>query len=40
MSVGEYGGGLKLPSYYKARVSYLKKEVELVDEELEGFKKE
>ena len=40
VSVGEYGLGLKLSSYYEARVSYLKKEVELVDERLEGFEKE
>ena len=39
--MGEYGGGLKFPFfYYETMVSYLKKEVELVNEGLEGFKKE
>ena len=42
VSVGEYGKGLKLPSYYETKVtkvSYLKKEVELVVGGLDGFKK-
>ena len=38
--MGEYDRGLKHPFCYEARVSYLKKEVELVDERLKGFNKE
>lgn len=37
-SVGEYGKGLKSPSYYEARVSYLIKDVEAVEANLEKFK--
>lgn len=32
--VGKYGKGLKLPSYHEARVAYLKKYVECVEEGL------
>ena len=31
-SVGEYGRGLKLPSYHEARVTFLKNEIENVNE--------
>ncbi|XP_050222226.2 uncharacterized protein LOC126672323 [Mercurialis annua] len=39
-TVGEYGRGLKPPSYHEARVTYLKKEVESVNSMLEKYKKE
>lgn len=38
--VGEYGKGLKPPSYHEVRVTYLKKEVERVEEGLEKYKQE
>ncbi|CAH1427718.1 unnamed protein product [Lactuca virosa] len=38
--VGEYGKGLKLPSYHEARVTYLKKEVECVEKGLNKYKEE
>ncbi|KAJ9556860.1 hypothetical protein OSB04_011474 [Centaurea solstitialis] len=38
--VGEYGKGLKLPSYHEARVTYLKKEVDCVEEGLNKYKEE
>ncbi|KAL7608742.1 hypothetical protein Lser_V15G11849 [Lactuca serriola] len=38
--VGEYGKGLKLPSYHEARVTYLKKEVECVEKGLNEYKEE
>ena len=39
-AVGEYGKGLKLPSYHEARVIFLKKEVDNVNSMLEKYKKE
>lgn len=39
-SIGDYGRGLKPPTYHEVRVSYLKKEVDLVHEGLEVYKKE
>lgn len=38
--IGEYGRGLKPPSYYEARVTFLKKEVDNVNLILEKYKKE
>ncbi|KAL6584924.1 hypothetical protein OROMI_004213 [Orobanche minor] len=38
--VGEYGRGLKGPSYHEARVTYLKKEIEHVHGDLDKYKKE
>ncbi|XP_039146891.1 uncharacterized protein LOC120284165 [Dioscorea cayenensis subsp. rotundata] len=39
-SIGEYGQGLKPPSYHEVRVTYLKKEVENVNDMLEKYKNE
>ncbi|XP_052187762.1 uncharacterized protein LOC127798293 [Diospyros lotus] len=39
-AVGEYGKGLKLPSYHEARVTFFKKEVDNVNSMLEKYKKE
>ncbi|XP_028093325.1 uncharacterized protein LOC114293451 [Camellia sinensis] len=39
-SVGEYGVGLKPPSYHEVRVSFLKKEVNHVNASLEVYRKE
>ncbi|XP_031276747.1 uncharacterized protein LOC116135180 [Pistacia vera] len=38
--VGDYGRGLKPPTYHEARVSYLKREVDLVGEKLGKYKNE
>ncbi|XP_031280219.1 uncharacterized protein LOC116138665 [Pistacia vera] len=38
--VGDYGRGLKPPTYHEARVSYLKREVDLVEEKLGKYKNE
>ena len=38
--IGEYGRGLKPPSYHEARVTFLKKEVDNVNLILEKYKKE
>ncbi|KAJ0080482.1 hypothetical protein Patl1_24494 [Pistacia atlantica] len=40
MLVGDYGRGLKPPTYHEARVSYLKREVDLVEEKLGKYKNE
>ena len=40
VAVGDYGKGLKLLSYREVRVPYLKKEVDLVNEGLDEYKKE
>jgi len=39
-SVGDYGKGLKLPSYHEARVTFLKNEVENVNKNLEMYRNE
>ncbi|XP_028755565.1 uncharacterized protein LOC114714940 [Neltuma alba] len=39
-SVGEYGRGLKPPSYHEVRVSHLKKAVDKIQESLAKYKKE
>ncbi|XP_031265283.1 uncharacterized protein LOC116123674 [Pistacia vera] len=39
-TVGDYGRGLKPPTYHEARVSYLKREVDLVGEKLGKYKNE
>ncbi|XP_028113555.1 uncharacterized protein LOC114311629 isoform X2 [Camellia sinensis] len=39
-SVGEYGVGLKPPSYHEVRVSFLKKKVDHVNASLEVYRKE
>lgn len=39
-SIGEYGRGLKPPTYHETRVSYLKREMDLVNDGLEVYKKE
>lgn len=36
--LGDYGKGLKPPTYHEAQVSYLKKEVDLVGNKLEKLK--
>ncbi|KAJ0089587.1 hypothetical protein Patl1_14272 [Pistacia atlantica] len=38
--VRDYGSGLKPPTYHEARISYLKKEVDLVEEKLGKYKNE
>lgn len=40
VAVGDYGKGIKLPSYHEVRVPYLKKEVDLVNEGLDEYRKE
>ncbi|WOL06775.1 hypothetical protein Cni_G15509 [Canna indica] len=39
-SISEYGRGLKPPTYHEVRVSYLKKEVDIVHANLEKYKLE
>jgi len=39
-SVGEYGNGLKPPTYHEVRVSYMKKTVDNIQASLEKYKVE